>query len=184
MSRLRRMLSITAVFVVALTMARAPMAQAASVTYSRTAQANEAKAAVGDRWQEVLPNGEKVTMELMAPGVSRSLTAVDVQMCYHPYFCAYSGMDFTGTFWRYNMNNVYANTANGVAHCWNMAADANNNTSSWWNASDRVAYLHNWVNCNWDGEVIVVSTGSALRCYDIIVPWCLTYRPTSIRATA
>lgn len=190
MIRLFRTLAVAAAFILALTTGPVPVAQAAAVTSSRLAQTNDIRAAVGDQWQEILPTGEKVTMEKVAPGVTRSVAAIartPGQCTGWPYLCAWSGDNFNGTYWRYDMNHVWANTANGVAHCWNLASDANNNTKSWLNQGDKDARLNNWVNCNASGETFDLKRGRGIRCLHItgqFGDWCSELRVTSIRAIA
>jgi len=168
--------------------------------YTAVAVANDAKHAVGDTWREILPDGERTTMQKIAPGVTRSVSAVAATVCTgYPYLCAWSTDHYTGNFWRYDMNNVYANTANGVAHCWNLASDANNHQKSWINRSDRRATINNWINCNAAGGAFTFDAFNATNpsdydsgtCEDVnlflAVPgqnWCTTYLATSIRASA
>jgi hypothetical protein len=187
MIRMYRAIAMVAACTLALAVGGTPMALAATVTTANAAVSNDAKARVGDRWQEVMRTGEVATMERVADGVTKSVTALPLspQQCPgHPYFCLWSGEGFTGTIWRYNLNNVYANTANGVAHCWNLAADANNVTKSYYNASnDRVANVFNWVNCNTSGEFLGFLYGEWNTCGSF-PGWCTTFKPTSIYAHA
>jgi len=198
MIRTVRVLATAAAFAVVFSVA-SPMAEAASVAKARPTQINEANAAVGDRWQQLLPTGQLVTMEkvdrVSVKTVTPLNTAPAATSCPgYPYLCAWSTDTQQGTLWIYNMNNVYSNTANGVAHCWNMAADANNHTKSWYNDSNRSAYLNNWVNCHQNGEQFLIefyATGSSSHhdsdCHQESTPgrnWCTTLFPTSILATA
>jgi hypothetical protein len=187
-----RVLAAAASFVLAFT-AATPMAHAASLTAERPTQVNEATAAVGQKWQQVLPTGELVTMQKVSPGVSKTITPVAMataQCPGSPYLCAWSSPYQDGTLWIYNMNNVHSNTANGVAHCWNMAADANNHTKSWYNMSTSwAAQMYNWVNCNRSGESFLIEdsepghTAKSLTCSQISPGnWCTTLFPTSIEA--
>lgn len=194
MIRIFRTLTVAAVLVLGLT-SMMPTAQAASLMTARPTHLNEALAAVGDRWQQMLPTGERVTFEKVSAVESRTVTPVTMAAAYCPhnskYLCAWRGELGDGTMWLYNLDNVYANTANGVAHCWNMAADANNNTKSWYNAyTQRDARLYNWVNCNQASEQFLIqfndpNTGAHSRTCGQISPgnWCTTLFPTSIRAT-
>ena len=106
--------------------------------------------------------------------------------CQAGYACGWSNASWGGTIWRYNMNNVYANTANGVAHCWNLAADARNHLESFANHSDRTARFVDNTNCNqnvgWfdlDPEAIPDGTTCV---YANLAAWC--DRVSSIRASA
>jgi hypothetical protein len=71
------------------------------------------------------------------------------------YWCAWTGLGATGTFAKYNMENVYANVANGVAHCWNLTAPMADNTDTWFNytaaPNARTAVVVQWQNCNLGG---------------------------------
>ena len=188
-----RTLTVATILVLGLT-AMMPAAQAASLMTARPTHLNEALTDVGDRWQQVLPTGERVTFEKVSAVESRSVTPVKMAAAQCPhlskYLCAWQTSYQTGTMWLYNLDNVYANTANGVAHCWNMAADANNNTKSWYNAyTQRSATLYNWVNCNQASEKFLVRFNESGGDYDLdcgqISPgnWCTTLFPTSIKAS-
>lgn len=147
------------------------------VSIAGTAPVNAATAQVGSVWSETLPSGERVQFQRTAEGMDVTTHAVarmDPFDCTHPYTCVWTDHDFTGTFGRYNTNNIYSNTANGVAHCWNMSAPFNNNTKSWANFStDRPVRYNNWVNCNVNGGTMHMPVNSSWTCnYSDYSAWC------------
>jgi hypothetical protein len=122
------------------------------------APANAANAMPGVVWAEKLPSGELVEFTRTADGWDISthpLRTSDLFSCTNGYACVWTGLAYTGTFGRYWANNIYANTANGVAHCWNMTAPLANNSRSWANFSqDRDINWYNWQNCNAGGTTL------------------------------
>jgi len=162
---------------------------------STAVPANAATATPGTVWSETLPTGERVQFQRSPEGMditTHALIKRDLFSCSAPYTCVWTGTNYSGTFGRYNTNNIYSNTANGVAHCWNMSAPFNNNTASWANFSpDRGVQYNNWINCNINGGQFLMSINSH---WDCTVPgyqaWCTGSeaagypRTTSIRATS
>jgi hypothetical protein len=187
MFRSLRVLAAAAAFALTFTIAT-PMAGAATIAAARPTQLNEARAAVGEQWQQILPSGQQVTLEKVDAVTTRTVTPVTMAAATcpgHPYLCVYSAQNHGGSMWMFNMNTVYATTTNGVRHCWNMASAINNNTKSWYNLSDRGAWLYNWVNCNQSGDSFFVGVHEDNNCSQIpLGDWCTVLRPTSIWATA
>src|ERR1700759_4406740 len=70
-----RALAVSAAFLLAVVVAGASPAQAIA-RYSALAVANDTAHAVGDSWQEILPDGEAMTVQKIAPGVSMGRTPV------------------------------------------------------------------------------------------------------------
>lgn len=168
---------------------------AVALTGLGAAPASAANARPGAVWSETLPTGERVEFRRSAEGMDITTSALrrrGLESCTAGYTCAWTGVNYGGTFGRYWTNNIYANTANGVAHCWNMSAPFNNNTSSWANFStDRAIAWNNWVNCNAAGGTMHMTVNSSWTCLYTHPEWCasndesLGYpKTTSIRAFA
>ena len=192
MTRFRKVLTVAAAFVLTLT-AAVPPATAAELSVQRPMQVNEARAAVGATWRQLLPSGQVVTMQKLSTVESKTLEPVTAALssCPNsPYLCAWSNQVIgLGTEWLYNMNNVRSNTVNGVAHCWNMASDANNHTLSWVDLSTSwPARMHNWVNCNESDQNFDLASAkdslhNHISCWEFDGGvWCHTYFVTSIEA--
>ncbi|GIM95005.1 peptidase inhibitor family I36 protein [Paractinoplanes toevensis] len=190
MNRTLRILAAAAAFTLAFGIGT-PLAQAAPLEAARPTQLNQASAAVGEQWLQLLPSGELVTMEKVDQAVSRSVTEVRVAAASCPsldYLCLWEGDLQDGTLWALKMNDIYSHTENGVAHCWNLASAYNNKTKSWYNSSDRMATIYNWVNCNGNENFKVYArqnSGHSAYCQGISPGnWCTTLFPTSVRASA
>lgn len=162
------------------------------VSVAASAPVNAATAQIGSVWSETLPSGERVEFYRSAEGMditTHALKKRDLFSCTTGYTCVWTGNFNTGTFGRYWTDNIYANTANGVAHCWNMSAPFNNNTKSWANFSpDRTIDFNNWVNCNRGGGFFAMGINSHWDC-NYYPNWCGDEadgypRTSSIRAFA
>lgn len=113
---------------------------------------------VGSTWLEQAAPGTAIrfhqlnAVETLAENVPASLmTWTD---CSHPYECMWTGQDATGTFARYNVDNVYA----APGHCWNLVAPMAEYTKSWWNHHNtRDLNNVNWQNCNYGGGRMYLS---------------------------
>ncbi|XVV08550.1 peptidase inhibitor family I36 protein [Actinoplanes sp. CA-131856] len=147
-------------------------------------QLNEAMTPVGGQWLQLLPSGDLVSMQKVESGVSKSVAGVRRAAGVCPpnvYLCLFEDENLAGTMWALNLNDIYAGSANGVAHCWNLSSAYNNKTVSWQNTSkDRAAFLNNWVNCGSGGEQILITRNSTRTCSGA---WCTTLFPTSVKAT-
>lgn len=145
-----------------------------------TSPVSAANALPGAVWSETLPTGERVEFQRSPEGMditTHELVKRNLFSCTTGYTCVWTAVEYGGTFGRYNTNNVYANTANGVAHCWNMSSPFNNNTASWANFStDRAIQFTNWVNCNTGGGTLDMGVNSHWDCdsnpYEAVPYWC------------
>ena len=170
------------------------MAALALIVLSLLLPVSAANASVGSRWTETLPTGERVEFVRTAEGMdvaTAPLAKRDLFSCTSGYTCVWTGTNYTGTFGRYNTNNIYANTANGVAHCWNMASPFADNTKSWANFGSRIISFNNWQNCNPGGGWFDMGQNSHWDCNASgYTQWCTGTqaagypRTSSIRALA
>jgi hypothetical protein len=160
---------------------------AASATPAVAAPAIARTPLVGSTYVQVW-GGKAVTFHQIddVTSVAYNLTVDQPNDCQLGYACGWDTTGWSGTIWRYNMNNVYANTANGVAHCWNLATGARNRFSSFANHSDRTARFVDNTNCNqnagwFDEDPGPIYYGSSCA-LSSLAAWC--DRVSSIRASA
>lgn len=161
-----------------------------------TAPASAANAPIGAVWTATTPAGERVEFQKVNGVMSKTTSAVTKRSVFNcpsnavngTAFCAWTGKSYAGVMYVYNMNNVYANTANGVAHCWNMGTGISDTAESWANFSNRYATVNNWYNCNQGGNFFGMNGVSTHRDCTWFPgnSWCDegAYHASSIRAGA
>jgi hypothetical protein len=169
---------------------------AALAGFTLTAPASFANAPIGAIWSTTTPSGERVEFQKIDAVTSKSTATVKKAGTWScpsnavngTAFCAWTDKDWNGAIYVYNMNNVYANTANGVAHVWNMQNPAHDNTQSWANFSNRYAIVYNWFNGNPGGNYFGMNGVTTTKTCESFPgdTWCLEgdYHASSIRAGA